>query len=89
MLHISQTRGDGRCKMSMLDIVFIIISVIFTLLATLYIYERGYRAGFAEGENHDPYKIVTQGWRITLPGKGTILMLRNIQRESEGGNGSE
>ncbi len=40
-------------------IVFAIVAVLLISLA--YVYERGWRSGYAEGKQIEPYKLITQG----------------------------
>ena len=57
-------------------IVIALVAIIIVGLAILYIYDRGYHAGYAVGQNADPYKIVTQGWELVLPdNKGSIKLI--------------
>jgi len=63
-------------------IFLVIVIVLFTFVGILYIYERGWRAGLAEGKDFEPYKIITQGWEIKLPGcKGGIKLVDDPEGE--------
>lgn len=69
--------------MDVLSLIFLVtVTVVITAISILYIYERGWRAGLAEGKDFEPYKIITQGWSIKPNGcKGVIKLVDDSEGE--------
>jgi hypothetical protein len=69
-------------------LVFLIIStVLITFFSVVYIYERGWRSGLAEGKQYKPYEIITQGWQIKIPDCRGIIKLVDDSEEEDKNNG--
>lgn len=67
-----------------ISIVGVVVVFFLSLSVILYVHERGWRAGFAEGKQFKPFEIFTQGWEMTLPGRGTIKMIRTERGDVSG-----
>jgi hypothetical protein len=65
-------------------IFLVIVTVILTFFGVIYIYERGWKSGLAEGKHHNPYKIITEGWQIKIPGfRGVIKLVDDPEEEAD------
>lgn len=65
-------------------ILLMIMIIILTFFGVIYIYDRGWRSGYAEGKQDEPYKLITQGWQIRIPGcKGIIKLVDDSEGEVE------